>query len=227
MKTILLVGIHGAIGKAAAKLFAANGAKCIGTSSQAASVPAGSREIFYLDLQNHASITALAKQVPSVDGIVFCAGFEPRYSLMETSQTHHQKMMDIHVSGPLFVVQALHKKIKKGAGIVFISSVAAQKGSYDPSYAIAKAAIAGMTRTLARELAPLKITVNAIAPGLVKETPVHQRMTEDFRENHIKSTPLRQLASTQDCAEAIFFLSTQKQITGQLVHINGGQYFGN
>ncbi|MDP1974007.1 MAG: SDR family oxidoreductase, partial [Sediminibacterium sp.] len=84
-----------------------------------------------------------------------------------------------------------------------------------------------MTRTLANELSAKKIRVNAIAPGLVKDTPVHKGMTPDVKEKHLKQTLLNQLTTASDCAEAIYFLFTQQQMTGQVVHINGGQYFGN
>lgn len=227
METILLIGINGAIGKAVAELLTGKGIRCLGTSSRKGSVAANSKSLFYVNFEDYDSIAAFEKKAPSINGIVFCAGFEPKLSLQQTTPTHHKKMLDIHVSGPLLTVQALRHKIKKGGAVIFISSVAAQKGSYDPSYAIAKSAVCGMTKTLAKELAVDKIRVNAIAPGLVKGTPVHKGMTEDFRENHLKNTLLQQLTTTKDCAEAIFFLLKQKQITGQLIHINGGQYFGN
>lgn len=227
MDTILVVGINGAIGKTVAVLFTEKGMKCLGTTSRRDAIPDNAKNLFYLDLQDDSSITMLQKRLPKLDGIIFCAGFEPQRSLIETDTAHHHKMMDIHVSGPMFIVQSLREKIKKGGAIIFISSVAAQKGSYDPSYAIAKAAIIGMTRTFAKELSVDKIRVNAIAPGLVRGTPVHKRMTIAFRENHLQNSLLQQLTTTQDCAAAIYFLYTQKQMTGQLVHINGGQYFGN
>jgi 3-oxoacyl-[acyl-carrier protein] reductase len=127
----------------------------------------------------------------------------------------------------LFVVKAIQNKVKKNGSILFISSIATKKGSYDPSYAIAKSAVNGMTITLANELVAKPIRVNAIAPGLVKDSPVHKGMTADFREKHLKQTLLNKLTTTADCAEAIYFLFSQHQMTGQVVHINGGQYFGN
>lgn len=223
----MVIGINGAIGETVADLFSGKDIRCLGTTSRKDKIKAANKTLFYLDLENFSSIVDLQKSIPMLNGIVFCAGVEPQYSLSETDMVHHRKMMDIHVTGPLFVVKSLKEKIKKGGAIIFISSVAAKKGSYDPSYAIAKLAVEGMTKTLAKELAVDRIRVNAIAPGLVKGTPVHKRMTPDFRENHLKQTLLQQLATTKDCAEAIYFLYTQKLVTGQLVHINGGQYFGN
>lgn len=225
MDTILLVGINGAIGKATAAFFADKGIHCLGTTSRRDILP--DEKLFYLDLQDMTSTALLPKQLPQLNGIVFCAGYEPQRSLRDTDMVHHTKMMDVHVNGPLFVARSLRTKIQKNGAIIFISSVAARKGSYDPSYAIAKAAVEGMTRTLARELAPGKIRVNAIAPGLVKGTPVYKGMTADFRQNHLSQIPLGKLTTAEDCAEAIYFLYMQKQITGQIIHINGGQYFGN
>ena len=227
METILLVGINGTIGKAVFELFTEKGIRCFGTSSDKSRILAKSKDLFYLNLMEPDTISPLKKVIPKINGIVFCAGLEPQLSLSETTWEHHKKMLDIHVTGPLFVVQTLKQKIKKGGSVIFISSIAAQKGSYDPSYAIAKSAVIGMTKTLAKELAPDKIRVNAISPGLVKNTPVHKRMTKDFRNSHLKNTLLQQLTTTKDCAETIFFLFMQKQITGQLIHVNGGQYFGN
>jgi len=227
METILIVGINGSIGKAVATFFTEKGILCLGTSSRKDLLKNKIKGMFFLDLTDHESIDALNNKLPMLDAIIFCSGLEPSCSLNDTNIKHHQNMMNIHVSGPLFVVQSLNDKIKKGGSIIFISSIAAKKGSYDPSYAIAKSAVEGMTRTLANELGTRLIRVNAIAPGLVKNTPVHKRMTQDFRENHLKKTLLKKLTTSIDCAQAIYFLHTQKQMTGQLVHINGGQYFGN
>lgn len=227
METILIVGINGSIGNAVATFFTEKGIRCLGTSSRKDFLKSKVSGMFFLDLTDFESILALNSKLPSLSAIVFCSGLEPSCSLNETDTKHHYNMMNIHVSGPLFVVQALKGKIKKGGSIIFISSIAAQKGSYDPSYAIAKSAVGGMTRTLAIELATSLIRVNAIAPGLVKNSPVHKRMTPDFRVKHLKKTLLKKLTTSNDCAQAIYFLYTQKQVTGQLVHINGGQYFGN
>ncbi|HLD53051.1 MAG TPA: SDR family oxidoreductase [Sediminibacterium sp.] len=227
MDTVLIVGINGAIGNATARFFREQGFHCIGTTSNMQQRDAASSDLLYLDLNNQDSIVGLTKKLPSLSGIVFCAGLKPSNNLADTSLSHHQQMMNMHVTGPLFVVQSLQKKFKKNGAIVFISSIAAQKGSYDPSYAIAKSAVIGMTRTLANELSEKKIRVNAIAPGLVKDTPVDKGMTADFRAKHLKQTILNKLTTAADCAEAIYFLFSQKQMTGQVVHVNGGQYFGN
>lgn len=227
MEKILIVGITGAIGKKVAELFTANGINCIGSTSKKKNLHKTPHEMFYVNLEKISTISHFISQIPLLNGVIFCAGLEPQFSLNETDIKHHNKMMDIHVNGPLFLIQSLKNKIKKGGVITFISSIAAQKGSYDPSYAIAKSAIDGITRTLSRELAINHIRVNAIAPGLVSDTPVFKKMSPDFKEKHLSQTLTKNLTTTKDCAEAIYFLYTQRQITGQIMHINGGQYFGN
>jgi NAD(P)-dependent dehydrogenase (short-subunit alcohol dehydrogenase family) len=61
---------------------------------------------------------------------------------------------------------------------------------------------------------------------LVEDSPVFNGMTADFKEKHINNTLNKRLATADDCAAAISFLLTQEHITGQAIHINGGQYFG-
>jgi 3-oxoacyl-[acyl-carrier protein] reductase len=227
METILIVGIQGSIGRAVSALFSGHGIECIGTTSRKMNPSLDQKRLLFVDLEEQNSIEALASKVPPLSGIVFCGGIEPQRALNDTNRAHHLKMMDIHVSGPLMMVRCLKGKLARGGCIIFISSVAAQRGSYDPSYAIAKAAVGGMTKTLARELSADEIRVNAIAPGLIEETPVYERMTLDFRQKHMNESLTKRLTTTADCADAIYFLYTQKQITGQVLHINGGQYFAN
>ena len=94
-------------------------------------------------------------------------------------------------------------------------------------YATVKGATLSLCRTLAVELSKYKIRVNCIAPGLIEDSPVFNGMTTDFREKHINNTLNKRLASAEDCASAINFLVTQEHITGQVIHVNGGQYFGS
>jgi NAD(P)-dependent dehydrogenase (short-subunit alcohol dehydrogenase family) len=78
---------------------------------------------------------------------------------------------------------------------------------------------------LARELAP-KVRVNAIAPGLVKDSPVYNRMTQDFKERHINASLTKTLLTEKDLTDMFITLISQKNLNGQIIHLNGGQYFG-
>ncbi|HEX7414975.1 MAG TPA: SDR family oxidoreductase [Bacteroidia bacterium] len=224
MKTYLVIGASGSIGSKVTELLKNNNHQIIaGTSKKPKST---NENTLYLDLTDNASISKLSEFTKPLDGIIFAAGYEPKQSLLEMSLEHQNKMLQIHVAGPLNVVKALLKNLKEHSAIVFISSIAAYKGSYDPMYATAKGAVLSLCRTLAVELSKYKIRVNCIAPGLVEGTPVFNGMTSDFREKHINNTLDKKLATTDDCVNAIYFLLTQEHITGQVIHINGGHYFG-
>ena len=80
--------------------------------------------------------------------------------------------------------------------------------------------------TLARELSP-EVRVNALAPSLISDSPVFERMTPDFRSKHLNATLNKRLLLPEECAHTIWFLLNQEHITGQIIHLNGGQYFGH
>lgn len=218
-KTIIVVGAAGAIGKKIADGFETPEVLVIRTTS---SVRAG---YVPLDLRSEESITNFANQVNSVSHLIIAAGKEPQKSLKELDLEHLNEMIDVHYKGPLWLIKQLQNKFTEDSTITLISSVAANKGSYDPSYASLKSAVNGLVRTLAREFAP-HTRVNAIAPGLVMDTPVYHRMSSDFLDRHLKGTLNNCLLSASDIADMIRVIGEQRSINGQIIHLNGGQYFG-
>ncbi len=219
MDRVIVVGASGAIGKAIAGEFEKCGSTVVRTSSS--EKPGYSR----LNLRDRASIEAFSTGIDELQHLVVAAGKEPQQSLRELDEEHLLEMMDLHYAGPLWLIKCLRDKFTPDSTITLISSVAANKGSYDPVYASMKGAVNSLVRTLARELAPVT-RVNAIAPGLVMDTPVYQRMTEDFRERHLSNTLTNRLLSTTEIAEMVQVFGKQKSLNGQIIHLNGGQYFG-
>jgi 3-oxoacyl-[acyl-carrier protein] reductase len=94
-------------------------------------------------------------------------------------------------------------------------------------YAAAKAAVSSLTRGLARELAPHRIRVNAISPGVVL-TPIHERLSPPaVMEGFIRQVPLGRAATPDECVGAFLFLAPERlssYITGQVLEVNGGQF---
>jgi len=215
----LVVGATGSIGKTVVKLFKANNFEVIGTSSSF------SDDFVTLDLTNRKSIETFSSGMSNIKHIVIAAGKEPQQSLDELKENHLDSMISIHYSGPLWLIKQLKPKLIKGSHITFISSIASNKGSYDPVYASVKGAINSLVKTLARELAPIT-RVNGIAPGLIKDSPVFERMTSEFRNKHLDTILTQEFLNVEEVAETILFLENHKSINGQIIHINGGQYFG-
>ena len=208
------------MGQAIHKLLLENGQRSIRTSST------DKEDTIKLDLLDRNSINQAIDQIPNIDGLILTAGYEPQKSLREMTDDHMDKMFGIHVTGPMWLIKKIQDKINPGGILIFTSSVAAYKGSYDPCYATVKGATNALTRTLARELSP-DVRVNAIAPSLISNSPVFERMTPDFREKHLNATLNKRLLKPEECADTAWFLINNDHITGQIIHLNGGQYFGH
>ena len=115
---------------------------------------------------------------------------------------------------------------KRTGRIINISSVVGQMGNAGQvNYAAAKAALLGLTKSCAKELAARQITVNAVAPGFI-ETDMTAGLSETVREAYMEAIPLRRLGSAAEVAEAVAFLASDKAayITGQVLAVNGGMY---
>ena len=138
-------------------------------------------------------------------------------------------MMRIHVKSAFFFAQFVvpGMKTRRSGRIVNTSSTFAMKGSPNmPHYTVAKGALLGLTKALALELGPWNITVNAIAPGLVKTEMTSISLNHDDREFDRRAAlaPLRKLAQPRDVANLVAFLVSDEAalITGQTVSPSGG-----
>ncbi|MCC7385012.1 MAG: SDR family oxidoreductase [Deltaproteobacteria bacterium] len=114
----------------------------------------------------------------------------------------------------------------KWGRIIFMGSVVGEMGNVGQSaYAGSKAALDGVARSLAREVASRNITANVIAPGFI-ETEMTGRMTEEMKNALIESIPLGSIGRADDVADLVAFLVSERAryITGQVIHVNGGLY---
>jgi 3-oxoacyl-[acyl-carrier protein] reductase len=122
-------------------------------------------------------------------------------------------------------VIAVMKAQKSGAIINISSDIAFSGGENRSAYAAAKAGILGLTRTLALELAPIGVRVNAVAPGRIGTEKVRSHYSAEQWEAANKSIPLGRPGTVEDVAEAVRYLASDaaKHVTGQTLHINGGR----
>lgn len=163
-----------------------------------------------------------------VDVLVNNAGIHERRDLEAMEEIHFDRMFDVHVKGSFFTTQALvpGMKSRKAGKIINIASTAGMIATLgDAHYCAAKAALLGLTKAWAKELAPWNITANAICPGpIATELAVRNRGWEGIRERAEKEIPLRRYGDPVEVAYAVGFLASAESdfITGQSIPIAGG-----
>lgn len=163
-----------------------------------------------------------------LDILVNNAGVYQFAPLGEVTAEHFHKMFDLNVLGLILMSQeAVNQFGPTGGSIVNISSVVASLAPPNTSvYSATKAAVNAVTRSLAQELGPRKIRVNAVNPGMIETEGTHSAgITEsDFRKQTEAQTPLGRIGQPQDIAPAVVFLASDDAawITGETLYISGG-----
>lgn len=161
-----------------------------------------------------------------IDVLVNNAGITRDNLLLRMSDEQFQQVIDTNLTGTFYMMREVSKTmLKKRKGrIINISSVVGIKGNPGQvNYAASKAGVIGMTKSLARELAARKITVNAIAPGMI-ETDMTKALPQNAREEILNSIPMKIMGQPQDIAKAVAFLAGEggQYITGQVLSVDGG-----
>ncbi len=151
-------------------------------------------------------------------------GFDGLLSFMRSEDI--DRVLDVNLRGAIMLTQACVKNmIKRGTGsVVNVSSVNGVRGHSGVSvYSATKAALDGMTRSLARELGPRNIRVNSVAPGYF-ESDMVKELPEEATARIRRRTPLGRLARQSEIAEAVYFLACPQGsfITGQVLVVDGG-----
>ena len=145
-------------------------------------------------------------------------------TLKKLSVDDWQAVIDTNLTGVYNVCKGAAEKISDGGRIINIGSVSAAVGFFGQSnYVAAKAGVAGLTKVLARELAKRRITVNAVAPGVVL-TEMGRTIPQEVQTEMLKSIPLARFGEPEEIARVILFLASElaSYVTGQTIHVNGG-----
>lgn len=161
----------------------------------------------------------------AIDVALFLSGILPGKPLKDYDDELVQEVMNINFIGQVAFLRRLMPHLSKGASILFVSSIAGDRGSYDPIYAASKAAQNALVKSLATWLAP-GIRVNAIAPALISDSRMFQMMEPERRQHHLSQTPTNKLTTKEEVASVIFDLCgpAWSNLNGQVIGLNGGVY---
>ena len=147
------------------------------------------------------------------------------HSLLTVPMDYYERFMAVNMTGALLATRAVHESMKErgGGAIVNQSSAAAWMGA--GYYGIAKLALHAITHSLARELGPHQIRVNAIAPGPTDTEATRKIVPDAILESIVTSMPIRRVGTPEDLVGGCLFLLSQEAswITGQILAIDGGQ----
>lgn len=235
-KTALVTGGGRGIGRAICLLFAQQGARVAvadldpQTAEQtAAELPTQSLGLQLDVTKKNQVVEGVARTLAEfghLDILVNNAGYVTYSTFEECSEETWQLIIDINLKGTFLCSQAVlaHMKERRQGAIINLSSLAAKNGGLaaGPPYAAAKAGVSSLTIGLARYMAPHRVRVNAIAPGVIDtamtRSPQHDKMTATI--------PLGEKGQPEDVANCALFLACEdsRHITGEIIDVNGGLY---
>jgi 3-oxoacyl-[acyl-carrier protein] reductase len=243
-RVALVTGASSGIGAATAETLAELGARvAIGYNRNASGADAACRRIaaaggsavaVQADVRRAAEVTALVQRAVSelgpIDILVNNAGsLVARRGIAEVSEDHLDEIFALNLKSAVLASQAVAASMieRRRGAIVNVVSIAGHTGGGPGAgvYASAKAALTAYTKSLAKELAPHGVRVNAVSPGVI-DTPFHEAFsTPEMMKAFVSTIPLGRVGTSQECANVIAFLASDAAsfVVGETIEVNGGQ----
>ncbi len=187
------------------------------------------------DMTKKADVDALVAQTRDTFGDAIhilvnnVGGLVARKKLAEMDEDFFNHVMSLNMNSTFLAMQAVVPHMPSGSSVLNIASLAGRDGGGGgaSAYSTSKGAVITFTRSMAKELGPDGIRVNALCPGMI-DTTFHDTFTPDHVRIHVENTvPLRRQGTPEDCAELVAFLATDASsyLTGTNIDINGGMFF--
>ncbi len=240
-KVAVVTGAGQGIGEAYAKALAKEGARVViaeidGEKGErvAKEISAAGGEGLFVrtDVSSEESTRAMARAVKEafggVDYLINNAaiyGNMEMHSLLTVSLDYYNRFMSVNMNGCLLVTRAVYESMVERGGGAIVNQSSAAAGMGEGYYGIAKLAMHGITQSLARELGPRNIRVNAIAPGPTDTEATRSVVPESILKGILATMPLARMGETRDMVGAALFLLSDEAswITAQLLAVDGGQ----
>jgi len=241
-KNVLITGCNKGIGKATLEGFAKCGANifaCVrSNSSEFKKFISTLRKkykvkiyVIKLDLLKKSSISNCVNEIykinKNIDTLVNNAGMLFNSLFQMTSEKQLQEMFQVNYFSQVYLTQIISRGMTKNktGNIIFVSSTSGINGDYGRfAYSSSKAAILSTVKTLSKELSNYNIRVNAVSPGLTETDLMLSNTKEDILKSEIEKISLKRIASTNEIADIILFLASEKSsyINGQNIVADGG-----
>jgi 3-oxoacyl-[acyl-carrier protein] reductase len=238
-KKILITGATGGIGKALVKKFISLEGNVLATGTKTEKLNALKEEfpninILKFDISDHSKIEEFientSSQLAGLDVLVNNAGINRDNLSLRMKDEEWKKVIDVNLGATFFLCKyAIKKMLKNKYGrIVNITSIVGHTGNLgQANYAASKAAIIGMSKSLAIEYAKKNITINCVSPGFIQSN-MTDKIVESIKAVLTSRIPMSKLGTGEDVSNTVAFLSSDaaSYITGQTLHVNGGMYMG-
>lgn len=240
MSIAVVTGASGGIGAEIAKRLAQDGfsvaliynrnAEKAQKTADEITLSGGSAKTYKCDVRDSSEITSAIEAIESEFGeisvLVNNAGISEQKLLTDITDSDWENMISTNLSGAFYFCRAVLTYFihRKSGRIINISSMWGETGgSCEVHYSAAKAGLIGLTKALAKEVAPSGITVNAVSPGVIN-TEMVTKLGKDTVDMLREEIPVMRLGTPEDVANAVSFLADDKSsyITGQVLSVNGG-----
>jgi 3-oxoacyl-[acyl-carrier protein] reductase len=242
-KVAIVTGAGQGIGRAIADLLAERGADIVVADVNLEVAESAAKEIgskgrkalaLKVNVSSGSDVKAMAEEVlrqwGRIDILVNNAGITRDALLLRMKDEDWDAVLSVNLKGTYHCIKAVLPVMtrQRHGRIVNIASIVGAIGNAgQANYAASKAAVMGLTRTLAREYASRGVTVNAVAPGFI-DTAMTASLGDEVKKGLMAQIPLARLGQPRDVAAAVGFLASEEAgyITGQVLHVNGGMYMG-
>ncbi len=175
----------------------------------------------------NAMVDAVTERFGKLDILVHSAGVGIERGFLETTPEEWRRLIDIDLSGTFYCAQAAARKMvtqSYGRVVVLSSTAGLRGGTGRAAYGAAKAGVVGLTKVMAVELAPYRVTANALAPGAIETELVAQMHSDETRSVYRAAIPMDRYGTPDETAFTAVFLASEQAgyVTGQTLGVDGG-----